>query len=37
MSLSFKITPRAQDDLKEIGRYTQSQWVKNSVIVIYAI
>ena len=28
MSASFKITPRAQEDLKEIGRYTISQWGK---------
>ena len=28
MSITFKITPRAQDDLKEIGRYTLSEWGK---------
>ncbi len=24
----YKITPRAQDDLKNIGRYTERQWGK---------
>ena len=24
----FKITPRARDDLKNIGRYTERQWGK---------
>jgi len=26
---NFKITPRARDDLKKIGRYTQRQWGKS--------
>lgn len=25
----FRITPRARDDLKDIGRYTEWQWGKN--------
>ncbi len=25
----FRITPKAQDDLKNIGRYTLKQWGKN--------
>lgn len=25
----FKITPRARDDLKNIGRYTERQWGKS--------
>ena len=24
----FRVTPRAQDDLKNIGRYTERQWGK---------
>ena len=24
----YRITPRAQDDLKNIGRYTERQWGK---------
>ena len=28
MTGSFRVTPRAQEDLKEIGRYTLSQWGK---------
>ncbi|MCP3870111.1 MAG: type II toxin-antitoxin system RelE/ParE family toxin, partial [Gammaproteobacteria bacterium] len=24
----FRVTPRAQDDLKNIGRYTEQQWGK---------
>jgi toxin ParE1/3/4 len=28
MSANFRITPRAQDDLKSIGRYTLRKWGK---------